>query len=166
MATYLIGLLELGDVPMRLFALPCSIGVLSLVSLIGCGGNPAGYPATAPVTGTVTLDGVPLEGASITFSPATGRSSSGTTDAEGNYELNYTGAIQGAMLGTHRVMISKRVTDPDYVPTAEEREAIKEGEYRLPSIESLPERYRGKSSELSAEVKDTDNVINFPLTSE
>jgi hypothetical protein len=166
MATYLIGILELGDAPMRLFALPCSMGVLALISLVGCGGNPAGYPATAPVTGTVTLDGVPLEGASITFSPARGRSSSGTTDAEGKYELNYTGAIQGAMLGTHRVMISKWITDPDYVPTAEEREWVKEGEYQLPSIESLPERYRGKASELSAEVKDTKNVIDFALTSQ
>ena len=151
---------------MRLSAWPCLLGVLSLAALVGCGGNPAGYPDTAPVTGTVTLDGVPLEGASISFAPGAGRSSSAKTDAEGKYELYYTGAIKGAMLGTHRVMISKRIPDPDYVPTAEERKWLEEGEFALPLIDSLPERYRGKASELSAEVKDSKNVIDFALTSE
>ena len=54
----------------------------------------------ADVVGTVTLDGKPLEGASITFAPQSGRSSSGVTDSSGRYSLNYTGSIRGAMLGS------------------------------------------------------------------
>ncbi|NIP86928.1 MAG: carboxypeptidase regulatory-like domain-containing protein [Planctomycetales bacterium] len=139
---------------------------LSLVLLAGCGGNPADYPETAPVTGTVTLDGAPLEGASINFVPATGRSSSGKTDAQGRYELHYTGTIEGAMLGPHRVMIWKEVPDPDYVLSEAERKAMEEGEFFLPLVHALPKRYRGQDSRLSAEVKDTNNVIDFALTSQ
>ena len=153
-------------VRLPMFAMPCAICALSFVSLVGCGGKPAGYPDTAPVTGTVTLDGAPLEGARISFAPVEGRSSSGRTDAQGKYELNYTGAIKGAMLGTHRVTISKPVPDTDYKPSADELEAYQQAEFVPPMIESLPERYLGKTSELSAEVKPTDNVIDFALTSE
>ncbi|MDA7994250.1 MAG: carboxypeptidase-like regulatory domain-containing protein, partial [Pirellulales bacterium] len=59
----------------------------------GCSNNPANYPEVADVVGTVTLDGKPLEGASITFAPQSGRSSSGVTDSSGRYSLNYTGSI-------------------------------------------------------------------------
>lgn len=151
---------------MRLLALPCSLCALCLISLCGCGGKPAGYPDTAPVTGTVTLDGAPLEGASISFAPPKGRASGGTTDAEGKYELSYIGAVKGAMLGAQRVMISKRVPDLDYVPSARERSALQGEEFIPPLIETIPERYRGKSSELSAQVTDTDNVVDFALTSD
>jgi len=165
----------MGFVRVRLFAVLCSIGVLSMISLVGCGGNPAGYPETAPVTGTVTLDGAPVEGASISFAPPEGRSSSGTTDADGKYELRYVGPVMGAMLGTNRVIIRKQVPDPDYVPTAAERKAAEEmaaldpdesPTFTSPMIDSLPERYRSRDSELSADVKDTDNVFDFALTSD
>lgn len=150
------------------------VGCLAFVSLIGCGGTPAGYPDTAPVTGTITLDGAPLEGATISFAPAEGRSSSGKADAQGKYELRYTGAIKGAMLGTHRVEIRKSVPDTNYKPSKAELDLLKMtaeveqtevAEFVPPMIESLPERYRGKDSELSAEVKDADNVFDFDLTS-
>lgn len=72
-----------------------ALSVLTLMALAGCNNNPANYPDTAPVTGTVTVDGQPLAGASLTFVPASGRPSSGTTDSSGKYWLRYTGAIEG-----------------------------------------------------------------------
>jgi len=78
------------------------------------------------------------------------------------------------MLGTLRVSISKPVPDTDYKPSAAELEDLKMtaeleqtevAEFVPPNIESLPERYLGKVSELSAEVKDGENVIDFELTS-
>jgi len=141
-----------------------------LVSLVGCGGKLANYPDTAPVTGIVTLDGQPLEGASIAFAPTEGRSSNGNTDAEGNYELRYTGSIKGAMLGNHRVVITKMVPDPNFVappvtaPPAGDDVLIDEPTPEMINI--IPQRYGGIDSDLTAEVKDTENVINFDLTSE
>lgn len=155
----------------RCWQRPASHGLpaaLCVVILAGCGGNPADYPDTAPVTGTVTLDGQPLEGARVSFTPQEGRSSSGTTDAQGKYELNYTGDIKGSMLGTARVSISKEIPDPDFVappaPKLEEGE-LDPGPPEPDMINSLPDRYRGRDSELSAEVKDGVNVIDFDLSS-
>jgi len=141
------------------------VGLCGLV-LAGCGGRPAGYPETAPVRGVVTLDGKPLAGASVSFVPAAGRSSAGMTDDDGRYKLFYTGRIKGAMLGSHRVMLSKRVPDAAYQMTAQEKEMLASGDYILPLAELLPKRYRGIDSELSAEVEAGRNVIDFELTSE
>jgi len=79
-------------------------GILCIVS--GCGGGADG-PELGRVTGTVQLDGEPLEGAVVTFSPVEGgRGSSGVTDASGTYSLNYTHDQQGAILGEHEVRIN------------------------------------------------------------
>jgi len=55
----------------------CAVGLV----LSGCG--PKG-PELAPVEGVVTLDGQPLEGATVLFhAEGGGRPSTGTTDANG-----------------------------------------------------------------------------------
>lgn len=60
-------------------------GILCLAILPGCA--PQG-PVTVPVTGTVTLDGEPVEGATVGFRPAEGTPGTGTTDASGEFTLN------------------------------------------------------------------------------
>ena len=144
-------------------------GLLALVVvgpfIAGCGGRPAGYPETAPVSGRVTLDGEPLEGASVSFIPAAGRSSSGQTDSSGRYQLYYTGRIKGAMLGKHRVSISRQVPDQQHVLTEDEQELREQGHYQGPQIESLPPCYHGSTSELTAEVTAGRNTVDFALRS-
>ena len=83
------------------------MAVVCILTAAGCSSNPAIYPEVADVVGVVTLDGQPLEGATVTFAPEAGRASSGVTDSAGRYSLHYTGSIRGAMLGSHRVMINK-----------------------------------------------------------
>lgn len=75
--------------------------VLGLVSLVGCGGG-AGYE-TAPVSGTVTLDGKPAEGVTIHFL-GEGMTAVATTDASGKYQLE-----RGAVVGDNKVYFSKLV---------------------------------------------------------
>ncbi len=50
-------------------------------------------------------DGKPVANASITFYPASGRPSAGTSDGEGKFELEYTKGKMGAVVGEHTVKI-------------------------------------------------------------
>jgi hypothetical protein len=81
-----------------------------LLLFTGCGD---GLPI-APVSGTVTLDGNPLVGATVTTQPIAvdgnnpGSGSFGTTDSEGRFELELVQpSVKGAIIGQHRVMISQ-----------------------------------------------------------
>jgi hypothetical protein len=83
---------------------------LFLLLCAGCGDS----LSVAPVSGTITFDGQPLGGASITTQPVAsgsenpGPGSFGVTDAQGHYELELVKpARKGAIIGDHRVMISK-----------------------------------------------------------
>jgi len=78
----------------------------------GCGES---GPKLVPVTGTVTLNDKPLEGATITFLPdaanKTGRPGVDITGPSGNYKL-HTDNRSGAMVGSYRVLIEKDPTAP------------------------------------------------------
>jgi hypothetical protein len=77
-----------------------------LLFLAGCG--PSG-PAMVKVTGTVTLDGMPVEGANVMFVPAsTGKPAQGKTDAAGKFTLNTDPAKpdDGAQEGEYNVAVS------------------------------------------------------------
>ena len=153
----------------------------------GCSNNPANYPEVADVVGTVTLDGKPLEGASITFAPQSGRSSSGVTDSSGRYSLNYTGSIPGAMLGSHRVMIKKMVRDKAATSSKSEQVMDKATNLMLQDaglplttgtndteneplkpvmMNAVGPQYSGPESILSAEVKPHKNEIHFDLVND
>ncbi|EAQ82703.1 hypothetical protein [Blastopirellula marina] len=88
--------------------LQLAAGSCCLIALIGCGSNPY-----LPVSGTVLLDGQPLEDAKLIFEPigdsqgnTSGRPSYGRTDASGQYSLHCPIADQdGAAIGQHRVRI-------------------------------------------------------------
>ena len=83
-----------------------SLAVLALVSLAGCG---ASNPPTFPVSGTVTLDGKPVEGAAVLFIPfdGTGQPASAMSDASGNYALTTFTANDGAMAGNYKIKVTK-----------------------------------------------------------
>jgi hypothetical protein len=79
--------------------------------LAGCGAG----PNLLPVTGTVTLNGKPLEGATVTFYPDDGNSvkttGHDTTGPEGNYKLS-SGERFGVAAGKYKVIISKLAAKP------------------------------------------------------
>ena len=91
-------------------------GLVLLTALfLGCGPS---RPKTIYVKGVVKLDGNPVEGAAVLFSPEEGRPASGTTDAQGKFELQTFEPRDGAVMGTHVVTVTlKKVTgisaDPD-----------------------------------------------------
>jgi hypothetical protein len=80
------------------------IALVGFALLVGCG--PSG-PAMVKVSGTVTLDGAPVEGAAVMFAPAAaGRPAQGTTDATGNFQLTTDKAGDGAQEGEYEVTVA------------------------------------------------------------
>ena len=102
----------------RIFLHGCLL--LCSVLMIGCGGGD--IPKTVPVAGTVTLDGKPIEGATVNFISDEGSvTSSGKTDASGKFSLQAIIGSQtapGTVVGSHGVAVVKtessgqEVTDP------------------------------------------------------
>ncbi len=144
----------------------CSILVLVFV---GCGETgDADRPATAPVTGSVTYNGQPVEGATVTFMAGSseGRGAVGTTDASGKFQLTTFEAGDGAIPGSYKVKIAKTVGGGPQ--TAEEAMALMESGAGPPTDEQkdeLPVKYKDENtSGLTADVKDGDNDFPFELT--
>lgn len=98
----------------RLIATLMHWSLILLLTGVGCGG-PANI---APVSGVVTLDGKPVEGARINTQPIrqaesieAGVGSFAVTDAEGRYSLELvTPSVPGAVVGEHVVKIKKQKT--------------------------------------------------------
>lgn len=84
----------------------------------GCGPSTK-LPPTVPVTGNVTFNGSPVEGATVTFVPVdamTGKTASGDTDAQGNFQLQTfvaaTTQAKGALVGDYKVTVTKMADAP------------------------------------------------------
>ena len=129
-----------------------------LLFAAGCGGER--YPV-APVSGIVTLDGMPLAEARIGFEPRrqgdnpnAGPGSYAKTDAQGRYELQTLDGQTGAVVTTHDVWIRTQVSP-----------ANRSGEIIESTPERVPARYN-EASILTFEVTPTGtDQANFALES-
>lgn len=88
--------------------------------LIGCGGPSV---PVGSVSGTVTIDGQPASGVTVSFQPVeSGRGSTGVTNEEGYYELVYSASTEGALIGKHKVGI--RGPEPGFDDAATATSAV------------------------------------------
>ena len=128
------------------------IVLMIIVSLTGCFSR---GPSVGRVEGTVTLDGSPLGGAKVIFTPVDGgRSSMAVTDGSGRYELEFSPGVKGALVGKHKVSIS----------TFEAGETDDTGKLVGHVPERVPAKYN-RDTILTAEVKAGSQVIDFKLES-
>ena len=136
--------------------LPGAVGVVVVVLLAywissSVMSGRRGLPELGDVSGVITLDGKPLEGATVTFLPQIEdeeqasriASSVGMTDANGRYSLMYVKDVEGAAVGPH--MVAVNAPKPN-------------------GAEALPRKYNS-ASELTIEVKPGSNDGSFELTS-
>lgn len=141
----------------------------SLVALAVSGGCSSGSDDESvgelfPVSGMVTLDGKPLSGATVSFSPMKGTQGSrseGTTDANGEFILRKRNGRKGLEAGKYQVAVSKFAQkDGTPFPTniaGDVRAAV--------GVEHVPERYvRGESAELVFEVPKGGTKLEIALT--
>ena len=149
------------------FRFGCVLAALAVLPLVGCDSG----PATGLVSGVVTIDGKPIGGAVVNFYPTDGRASTGTTDANGQYELAFTRQKMGAVLGSHKVTITTEIlAEVDY--SADDDYANREGDASLGRIKNRERRellsveYSDyKRSPLLENVVSGENPINFDLKS-
>lgn len=153
----------------RLVALGC---LAFSMFLVGCG---ADLPATVPVTGTVTLDGNPIEGASVNFLSVEGNiTASGVTDASGKFTVKTIVGdqmVDGAVVGKHQVAVVKTesdgiaVTDPKEMMAKMASNPAITSDYKPKAI--IPTQYNNPTmSQLTADVTEAGpNDFTFPLKS-
>jgi len=127
-----------------------------LVVAAGCGASdPLGL---APVAGTVTYDGRPLDHGKVVFFPEAGTpgpQAVGTIEPDGTFQMQTIGR-DGAAVGRHRVLVHcRRPFRPE-----EQRQ-----QRQMPVRESLiPEKYSVlEESPLRFEVKEGDNEYSIVL---
>ena len=80
---------------------------------IGC--KKGGLQGLVPLSGTVTYNGEPVEGAQITFAPddaANGRSALAKTEADGSYKAMTLIPGDGVMPGSYKVAVRKMTEPP------------------------------------------------------
>ena len=154
--------------PMPLVGLTVLLG-----AAVGCDGR----RSPVPVSGTVTLDGKPVEGATVTFhllgDDPDGRLATGQTDKTGTFHLNGDGARPGEykVVITKNVLADSKLKMPDFPDTPEgrnQREHFLWKHFRddqLPYRNALPERYADlKATPLTCRVS-SNTPVHFPLTS-
>ena len=128
--------------------------VLTLI-VLGLSGCSSGGPEIAYVEGRVTMDGKPLNDATVVFVPENGRPSGATTDDDGRFVLNFAQGRKGALPGTCTVRIL----------TMRDAGQDENGQSVPGRPETVPARYNS-DSELTFDVQPkTKNVANFDLES-
>ncbi len=135
---------------MTRFTFLCAI-VLG-TALAGC--SRSDQPETAVVTGVITMDGKPVENVFVVFRPLSGgRSSSGRTDAQGIYALQYNPQTAGAKIDKHSVTLL----------TSQEPTIGDDGKVIVPAV---PEKFSKEFTDgsLEREVKAGKNEFNFEAT--
>ncbi len=159
---------------MRILA--CRSGLLLILLLVVTGCSSNDWPATAPVSGTVTFRGEPVPNADLGFQSAGApRYGYGTTDAAGHYTLTTFEPADGGIIGDHVVVIvpgkpseslpdisSLDMNDPKN--DAAYRKALETNSHPAQNP-AVPARYGSPdTTPLKATVKPGDNVIDFDLS--
>jgi len=139
--------------------------VAAVACLVAAGGcKPAtNRPATAPVSGVVTLQGSPVAGATVSFQAVDGsRSSVAITDVSGRYELTTFVRGDGAVPGDYHVAITKITQEAVGTPAGEKYEPPT-GPIPEPKNELPPKYANADKSGLAATVTTGKNTADFDL---
>ena len=119
-------------------------------------------PEIGSVSGRITIAGKPGANLTVTFQPPAGRPSYATTDADGNYELQYNKDTMGAKIGKNLVTISAAAdgAEGDYEDGTSSQESSL-------NADEIPARYNtmaGLNPEMTVEVKAGSNEFNWDVT--
>jgi hypothetical protein len=132
--------------------------MLVLPLLLGCGG--ARLPGLVPAAGTVTLNGEPIEGVTIIFTPLSpsgdARTATAVSDAGGKFVVSTLDPNDGIKPGHYKISFSKKtgVDDGNASASGDERRG---GRDSRQTINHLPAKYSGSASDLSVSIPSSGN---------
>ena len=133
------------------------------IAAFGCGKKNPNLPDCVSVTGTVTLDAKPIEGAVVYFMPTgdtRGVDAYGKTDSKGRYSLGSRKIGKGTPVGQYKVMICKAAPADGSNPGGKDFDPA-----TSPSRELIPAKYSHRlHTTLTATVEDGGSEIDFDLT--
>jgi len=143
--------------------------LLSLIFLAGCKQKSDG---NVFVTGTVTQGGMPLEGAGVTFIPASGTSEGGAggkTDENGKFVLTTSTGKEGSgtLPGEYKVTISKTEISWDgksYVTVTQDDQTVQVKDEKIKQL--LPMQYANFAQtpfKATVTANKDDNVFTFDI---
>ena len=140
------------------------LGIFASSFAIGCGESeaPPVLPATVPFTGSIKLDGTPMNAGFITFLSTTekGLNATGIINTEGKYSLKIgIGKLEkdGVVPGKYKVIVSRFVK-----PNGEPQDPSVPAE--IPGRESLPPQYSSSTAtRLVAEVPAAGGTADFEV---
>jgi len=128
-----------------------------LIVCLGCSTGEADkwardQPEVVPAEGIVLFQGMPLEDATVVFSPVEGtHAASAVTDSAGRFILKSIRSKSGAVPGEYHVAIIKQ-QHGDEAPGVDETGAV----IPPPMVSAIPEKYaHPKRSKLTAKVSET-----------
>jgi hypothetical protein len=133
-------------------AISASTIAIFMLTLSGCGGDD-GLPRTVNASGIVTLDGEPIEGASVVFAEASGTNfAQGLSDENGRFSLDAFESKTGAVPGSYKVTVSKTVTVEKSVNQKAMKALAEDAEHAASGgaenanvswVNDLPQKYAG-----------------------
>jgi hypothetical protein len=139
----------------------CRIALACVVSTVvasGCDSKPYGL---APVSGVVTLDGRPIEGARVSFQPLGGEKTNpgpgsyAFCDAAGHYELKTIRDEMGAVPGPHVIRISSAQPKADSASDSDSGPAFQD---------PIPARYNSQTQLTFTVPEEGTMAAEFKLT--
>ena len=157
----------------NLFFASCFVAGVAL--LAGCGGGDANLPDTVDAAGVVTLDGQPLDNASIVLAPVEAGEGKypayGSSDEDGGFELKAFEAKDGAVPGSYKVRVVRSIpvtAGGDPIDLGEDSEHASEGDDSdIDYKNDLPEPYADfNNSGLTLEIpEDGSSDLKIELVS-
>ena len=149
----------------------CTLGLLALaLAPVGCSHDGGLQEGAVAAVAIVTLDGVPIEGATVTFAPVNGgRSATGRTAETGQVAMGTSAPGDGVFPGEYQVSVIKKEVDPSTV--IEDPQAYFDEHQRPPPSPKetyvVPKKYsQAKTSGLAVTItEEGDNNILLELSS-
>ena len=145
--------------------------LLSLATFVGCGGSNKNPYGAVYLEGTVTLDGSPMEGISVTLVPRDGDlSAGGITDAAGKFTVTTGGSAAGtgAKPGEYDVTFYKVELTGQGLSYEEYQKQF--GDKQPETVYLVPKKYESaKTSEIppiTVSSNKADNKFDFALSSD
>lgn len=167
------------QLPKQLHGLILTLATAGLLCA-GCSSED-GRPETYPVTGIVTLDNNPVDGATVTFVPKDGgtqaqgsaQAATAVTGADGSYSIGTFATGDGAVPGEYLVKVAKYSAPKQQQPVGDDPESQKQAflqsrqgaQQPTGPKNELPEKYADeKTSGLFVTVEAKENTFNIELS--